>query len=56
MSSLHKLSDTRYLYFLADGIYNPVRQDDHLCLLLIIDLTEHGLKELVAVGDDYRKL
>ncbi|MGP1923906.1 MAG: hypothetical protein ACTS73_02905 [Arsenophonus sp. NEOnobi-MAG3] len=25
----------RYVYFLADGIYTPVRKDDRLCLLVI---------------------
>ncbi|MGG2141831.1 IS256 family transposase [Symbiopectobacterium sp. RP] len=52
---LRDLSDTRYVYFWADGIYSHVRQDDHLCLLVIIGVTEHGRKELVAVEDGYRE-
>jgi putative transposase len=43
------LSDKRYVYFWADGIYSHVRMDDRLCLLVIIRVTEHGTKELVAV-------
>ncbi|MGP1924685.1 MAG: hypothetical protein ACTS73_07475 [Arsenophonus sp. NEOnobi-MAG3] len=32
------------------------RQDDRLCLLVIIGITEHGRKqELVALEDAYRK-
>ncbi|MGG2143910.1 IS256 family transposase [Symbiopectobacterium sp. RP] len=52
---LRDLSDTRYVYFWADGIYSHVRQDDRLCLLVIIGVTEHGRKELVAVEDAYRE-
>jgi transposase-like protein len=29
--------------------------DDRLCLLVIIGVTEHGRKELVAVEDGYRE-
>ncbi len=32
------LRDTRYVYLLADGIYSSVRQNDRLCLLLLLDL------------------
>ncbi|MGG2141013.1 IS256 family transposase [Symbiopectobacterium sp. RP] len=53
---LRDLSDTRYVYFWADGIYSHVRQDDRLCLLVIIGVTEHGRKELVVVEDGYREL
>ncbi|MGP1923689.1 MAG: hypothetical protein ACTS73_01695 [Arsenophonus sp. NEOnobi-MAG3] len=44
-----------YIYFLADGIDTSVRQDNYLCLLVIIGVTEHGRKEHVAVEDDYRE-
>jgi transposase-like protein len=33
----------------ADGIFTNVRLDDRLCLLLIVGVTAHGRKELVAV-------
>lgn len=49
------LSQKRYVYFWADGIYSNVRMDDRLCLLVIIGVTEHGHKELVAVEDGFRE-
>ena len=49
------LSNKRYVYWWADGIYSKVRLDDRLCLLVIIGVTEHGKKELVAVEDGYRE-
>ena len=45
----------KYVYFWADGIYSHVRMDDRLCLLVIIGVTEHGVKELVAVEDGFRE-
>jgi transposase-like protein len=49
------LSQKRYVYWWVDGIYSNVRMDDRLCLLVIIGVTEHGYKELVAVEDGYRE-
>nr|HAT8715415.1 IS256 family transposase [Legionella jordanis] len=49
------LRSKRYVYWWADGIYSKVRMDDKLCLLVIIGVTESGLKELVAVCDGYRE-
>ncbi len=49
------LSYTRYVYLWADGIYSNIRQDDRLCLLVVIGVTEHGRKELIAVEDGYRE-
>lgn len=49
------LSNKRYVYWWADGIYSKVRMDERLCLLVIIGVTEHGNKELVAVEDGYRE-
>ncbi len=49
------LSSKRYVYWWADGIYSKVRMDDKLCLLVIIGVTESGMKELVAVCDGYRE-
>lgn len=49
------LSHKRYAYWWADGIYSKVRMDDRLCLLVIIGVTESGIKELVAVVDGYRE-
>lgn len=53
--SLRDLSLKRYVYFWADGIYSNVRMGDRLCLLVIIGVTEHGHKELVAVEDGLRE-
>lgn len=49
------LSNKRYVYFWADGVHSNVRMDDRLCLLVIIGVTEHGHKELVAVEDGFRE-
>lgn len=53
--SQRDLRDTRYVYLWADGIYSNVRQDDRLCLLVLIGVTELGRKELIAVEDGYRE-
>jgi transposase-like protein len=49
------LSQKRYVYFWADGIYSNVRMDDRLCLLVIVGVTEFGHKELVVVEDGFRE-
>jgi putative transposase len=49
------LDDRRYVYWWADGVYSNVRLDDRLCLLVIIGVTEHGHKELIAVEDGHRE-
>lgn len=49
------LSDKRYIYWWADGVYSNIRMDDRLCLLVIVGVTEHGHKELLAVEDGYRE-
>lgn len=53
--SQRTLSDRRYVYWWADGVYSNVRLDERLCLLVIIGVTEHGRKELIAVEDGYRE-
>jgi putative transposase len=53
--SQRDLSQKRYAYFWADGIYSNVRMDDRLCLLIIVGVTEYGHKELVAVEDGFRE-
>ncbi|MEH6473647.1 MAG: IS256 family transposase [Halopseudomonas sp.] len=50
-----ELNNKRYVYFWADGVHSNVRMDDRLCLLVIIGVTEHGRKELVAVEDGFRE-
>ncbi|TBW43762.1 IS256 family transposase, partial [Marinobacter halodurans] len=49
------LSQKRYVYWWADGVYSNVRMDNKLCLLVIVGVTEHGRKELVAVEDGHRE-
>ena len=53
--SQRDLSQKRYAYFWADGVYSNVRMDDRLCLLVIVGVNEHGHKELVAVEDGFRE-
>jgi len=57
--SKRNLSDKRYIYFWADGIYFNVRLEDpennKQCFLIIIGALENGTKELVAVLDGYRE-
>jgi putative transposase len=46
----------RYVYFWADGIHMTIRaEDDRLCLLVILGVSESGEKELVAMEDGYRE-
>ena len=50
------LSQERYVYVWADGIYSTLRgEDDRLCLLVIIGVNERGEKRLLALSDGYRE-
>ncbi|WP_339745384.1 IS256 family transposase [uncultured Rubinisphaera sp.] len=50
------LSETRYVYFWADGIYSNIRlENDRQCLLVLMGAIEDGGKELVAVVDGVRE-
>lgn len=50
------LSKKRYVYFWADGVHAVIRgEDEKLCMLVILGVTETGHKELVAVDDGYRE-
>ena len=42
------LSNRRYVYIWADGVYCNVRQDDKLCLLVIMGSDSTGRKEIVG--------
>ena len=46
-----------YIYVWADGVNVEIRlgEDDRLCLLVIIGVTEEGKKELIAVESGYRE-
>ena len=49
------LSNKRYIYLWADGVYCNVRQDDKLCLLVIMGSDSSGRKEIVGLVDGYRE-
>ena len=49
------LSNKRYVYIWADGIYCNVRMEDRQCLLVIIGATKDGKKELVALESGMRE-
>ena len=50
------LSQERYVYVWADGVYSTLRgEDDRLCLLVIIGVNELGDKRLLALSDGYRE-
>lgn len=49
------LSKRRYVYIWADGVYSNVRQDDRLCLLVLLGSDDTGRKEVLAVVDGYRE-
>src|SRR6202163_1698632 len=54
--SQRDLSQKRYVYWWADGVYFNVRLDeDGTCVLVLIGATEDGTKELLAVVDGYRE-
>jgi len=54
--SQRDLSDGRYVYFWVDGVYFNVRMDEaRQCILVIIGVTEEGVKEFVAIEDGYRE-
>ena len=50
-----ELSDKRYVYLWADGIYCNVRMGDKQCILVIIGVTEDGRKELIALEGGIRE-
>ena len=53
------LSEKKYVYVWADGIYANIRLEDEAnskqCLLVIMGATADGEKELIAVTDGYRE-
>ena len=50
------MSQKRYVYWWADGVYFNVRLDEErTCVLVLIGATEEGNKELIAVVDGYRE-
>jgi len=54
--SKRDLSDKRYVYLWADGVYCSARlEDERSCLLVIIGADSFGNKELLAVSDGFRE-
>ena len=51
------LAGQQYVYWWADGIYTPLREEDdeRLCLRVIIAVTAEGRKEWVALSDGFRE-
>jgi len=54
--SKRDLSDKRYVYLWADGVYCSARlEDERSCLLVIMGADAYGKKELLAVSDGFRE-
>jgi len=50
------LSQKRYVYWWADGVYFNVRLEDaRTCVLVVVGATEEGTKELLALADGFRE-
>jgi putative transposase len=50
------LSQKRYVYWWADGVYFNVRLEAaRTCVLVVIGATEDGTKELLAIADGFRE-
>lgn len=50
------LSDKRYIYWFADGVYFNIRfENDRSCILVLIGVRSDGVKELVAIVDGHRE-
>jgi transposase-like protein len=50
------LSQKRYVYWWADGVYFNVRLEDaRTCVLVVVGATEDGTKELLAITDGFRE-
>jgi len=54
--SSRDLSDKRYVYWWADGLYFNVRlEKDRPCILVLMGATQDGKKELISVWDGERE-
>lgn len=50
------LSEQKYVYLWADGIYFQARlEESKQCMLVVMGATKDGTKELVAIQDGYRE-
>lgn len=53
--NLRSLNDKRYVYLWVDGIGFPVRGGERRCVLVVVGVNEHGVKELLALADGFRE-
>lgn len=54
--SKRDLSEKRYVYIWADGVYSNARlEDERSCLLVVMGADSLGNKELIAVSDGFRE-
>jgi len=54
--SRRSLSEKKYVYLWADGVYFNIRlEEDRQCILVLMGATEDGQKELLAIVDGYRE-
>ena len=50
------LENKHYVYVWADGVHFNIRGDEsRQCILVLIGVTDHGKKELIAIEDGYRE-
>lgn len=54
--SQRSLENKHYVYVWADGVHFNIRGDEsRQCILVLIGVTDHGKKELIAIEDGYRE-
>lgn len=49
------LAHRRYVYLWADGIYFNIRNGDRDCMLVVMGVTDKGVKELIGLESGYRE-
>ena len=50
------LQNKHYVYVWADGVHFNIRSEEsRQCILVLIGVTDHGKKELIAIEDGYRE-
>ena len=50
------LQNKHYVYIWADGVHINIRSEEsRQCILVLIGVTDHGRKELIAIEDGYRE-
>lgn len=49
------LAHHRFVYLWADGIYFNIRNGDRDCMLVVMGVTDKGVKELIGIESGYRE-